>query len=372
MEGIRFRVGMSCRVEVNREGIAIRKLWQGTKLLPWELVSAVNAVQLLHSVCWSIQVVLADGDVVTLPNRFLQVEPLHSAMTDIHQIWGEVRAEQRSEPADEVPWEHRAAAVRELRYRGGIRRNGALLLALAVFGLLGVLLMNVSAHAEFGPSGLAGVPGSCTAAAAAQGTAAESWCSVTDGHVREIDHEVDGGLILWLGSERSGKQDPESDAQEVEFATTVPALSALRVGDPIDYLAQTGEGIASVTVHGVTVAADADDLGWLEGTVAGQRIAQLSGFVGAVCWPLFFGLWAACQRWPRRLRVGLWALPALAAAWLTGVIGFVVDDQVDPVILTGGLIRLGLILALIGTVCWAGTVALRTWLVPLRRRSALP
>jgi hypothetical protein len=54
------------------------------------------------------------------------------------------------------------------------------------------------------------------------------------------------------------------------------------------------------------------------------------------------------------------------------VIGFVMDDQAGPAILTGGLIRLGLILALIGTVCWAGTVAPRTRLVPLRRRSVLP
>ena len=376
VEKIRYRKGIECGVVVSRQGIAVRRVWQGTKLVPWELIGAVNLVQASWLTHWSIQITLVDGSVFTLPvltaTRVEHLQSLRTAVADMHRIWREVQAERSDEPADQVPWQYRAAEVRELGYRGGIARNGVLLLALAVFGLLGVLLMSLSTRADFGSFSLAGAPGVCTAAASDDGSAAHSWCSVTDARVHEIDHEQGGGLILWLGPAQFSQQDPETDAEEVEFAATVPALSALRVGDPIDYLAQSGVGIASVTVQGTTVAADTQDGGALDGTVGGQRTADDSGLIGAVCWPLFFGVWAACQRWPRKLAFARWALPVLAAAWLAGVIGFCEDHGTEPTLTPGGIVRLGLVFAVIATVCYTGAVALRTRPLPFLRSSAHP
>jgi hypothetical protein len=306
---------------------------------------------------------MVDGSVIPLPaptpHTRAGSDEVHRAVEEIHRVWREADA-LRSEPADEVPLEYRAAGVRQLGYRGGMLRNGLLVAAIGVFGLLGVLVMFAGARSEFGPSGLAGVPGSCTAAAAAAGTAPHSWCTVTDGYVRAIDHKPAGGLTLWLGPRPSSGRDPRSGAvQRADFDNVVPALSSVRVGDSVAYVADNGLGVSSVTVRGVEVSTDTGS-GAVEGTPAGQRVAEVSGFVGAVCWPLFFGVWAAGQRWPRRLGPARWALPAIAAVWLAGVVGFGLNDQADPVFPPWGIARLGIFFAVFGTACYAGVILLRS------------
>ena len=217
-------------------------------------------------------------------------------------------------------------------------------------------MWKASAGSEFGTSLLADVPGPCTAAAVAASSAPHEWCSVTDGYVRDVLPGQDGELVLYLGPAPTWNKASEDDSLQAVFDTPPSVLSGLRVGDPVDYIAENGAAVASITTRGVTVAADPDTTG---ATPSGQRIAELSGLFGAVCWPLFFGLWAACQRWPRRLRHAQWALPPLAAAWFAGVAGFLADTAQDPALMPAGIVRLGITAACVATAGYAVAIAFR-------------
>ncbi|HET9172166.1 MAG TPA: hypothetical protein VFN97_22250 [Actinospica sp.] len=332
MEGIRYRTGLT-RVVVDREGIAVHRFWRGSIALPWELISRVGVAKWPWSNEWAVHVELVDGHRSTLPAPAGNPDPYDAALRraeyEIRRFQIEADAARAAgEPKDEVPAEYRAVAAGRLAYSGGARRNGALLAMIAALGLLGLLVMGVSVRNEFGSLSPAFTPQPCSASAAGFGDADHEWCSV-DGYVREIDHPSAGRLTLWLGDAPTTGQDAQSGALPADFATVAPALNSLHVGDRVHYIAESGMSVESVSFAGQTFAARDWTLA-PEGTPAGQQLADRAGSIAALCWLLFFGLWAADQRCPGRLRRARWALPVLAALWLAGMSGYATYGSAIP------------------------------------------
>lgn len=375
MEGniVEFRY-RGTRVVADRDGITVRRFWNGTLLLPWELVRDVHASNVLWPPAWRVEIGLIDGSTRTLP---VPTAPPHvydpafeSALEDIHGNWRIHQASAAAaEPQDAAPDAYYASGVRELAYRGGARRNGLLHLAIALFGVIGILFMIAQGRQDFGPQGASGSPGACSAAAAAAGTAGHTYCAVADAKVIEVYRDGRGGVtgLLVGDAAQVGRPMNEPDPLAAEFPRVQPALSDVKVGDSIGFVGvgdwtndpdDYGLGLATVTWHGKVLAATACVADCA--TPESERMSDLAGLGASIVWPVFFGLWALWLwlrlrprprlRWT--LRTLRWLLPTPAAFWVTGVIAFVADGYSAESITPASAIYLAAVMAVVFTIAY--------------------
>ncbi|MBR7838636.1 hypothetical protein KDL01_35540 [Actinospica durhamensis] len=345
MRSSRNRAGRSSvKVVAGPDGIAISRFWNGTLLLPWELIRDVRVVNIKgpgpKPGYLRVQLVLADGSVRFLPAPAASAEPydarFHAAINAIYEQRHLYRERAAANPEDAPPTGYYALQVWALTHRGGARRNGLLHAMIALFGMLGVLFMVAAGHEDFGPQGAFGPVPACSATAAIDGTAPQSWCTVTDARVLKVDRDGSGGVTDLLIGPASQLGEPIADATTVDawFGAAQPAFDDIAVGDPIGAVGSgqwEGDGsgdfdfsLVTVTWQGKVVPVDC---GADCATPQAQRMADLSGLGASIVWPVFFGLWALRIRL-RRAAPGLrWVLPSLAACWLAGLVGYIGDDQ---------------------------------------------
>lgn len=282
MEGEIYRTAFGGRVELVEDGILLRSIWSGTRMLPWALVKAVYVGPLSQQTAYRrIEVSLASGEIVVLPaplSRPYRADPefdkafagFDHAFKRQNKAHAHDHAHGHSrdhdhEPADAIPPEYlAAAAIDAVEARGGLRRARIPAMLLAVAGIIGC---GGSVHAfERDQPVYSGYRNAqpCSEHDAAAGTAPHDWCIVTDGWIQNTLADANGDITaVSLGPELPSSSYP-LQSSDTDVLSEPTQLAVFRDPQPIfdgadnvqgvSYVARNGSGyVASITFNDETI-----------------------------------------------------------------------------------------------------------------------
>jgi hypothetical protein len=346
-----YRARFGGLVQLVEEGILLRSLWSGTRMLPWPTIHTVFPRTYGRAGLRDrIKVLLMSGETVTLPaplGRPIGPDPeFDRALAEIGNAIVRHGTTRNRRDEDEIPLSFRVAAAVDAREsHGGLRRARIPSMVFAVVGIIGCCgaihafvrdQPTYSAYRNAQP---------CTAAAAMAGTAPHAWCIVSDGVIQNTVNSPGGdATALVLGPQLSpsldGTPEPGSQPwQEAVFRDPQPRFDGDENAGGVTYTVENGSSyVATVSWTGQTFQT-------VDSPVP-QRVYDTGSIAAALAWTLLWLLVVASRyRSSRRPRIVRAVKLTLFAAFFAGVATCV---RVQPGSMGVGLVwalSLGLILA---------------------------
>jgi hypothetical protein len=346
-----YRARFGGLVQLVEEGILLRSLWSGTRMLPWPTIYTVSPRAYGRAgLRGRIKVLLMSGETVTLPaplGRPTGPDPkFDQALAEIGNAIVRHGTTRHRRDEDAVPLAFRVAAAVDAREsHGGLRRARIPSMVFAIIGIIGCCGA-IHAFARDQPTYSAyrnAQP--CTAIAAAAGTAPHAWCIVSDGVVQNgVDNASGDVTALVLGPQLSSSPDGSpmvgsQSSQEAVFRDPQPRFDGDENASGVTYTVENGSSyVATVSWTGQTFQT-------VDSPVP-QEASDLASVAAASAWMLLWLLVIASRyRHSRRPRVIRAVKLTLFAAFIAGAATCV---RVQPGSMGVGLswtVGLGLILA---------------------------